>query len=408
MKNKLIMLFLFFTVNSCSDLFDNFQAIKIRVIFESNGGTGTMENQIFTDGIRQKLSANVFTYSGYIFAGWNTKPDGSGKSYRDEEDVSFTIEPESLYAEESMLTLYACWEKIILPDTQIKPEYFIVPDIDRLELYNIANKGTAGIELANNVILEDNFDQIADDKGNVYFSYKDCTNSKIVIARYDGKDVSVFLEHNNTTSRMRLAYDNSKLYLLMENTIFNITNGDLKKEYTHEDSIDVTAFTVSKENIYIACQYCDYESYKNINKIIKIDSDGNCEDVYNATNEHNFFISDMQIIDDVFYFLSVECVDFSYFYGYEYWRGALIKYNSCGIKKIALSSSNFGTETTFYSPLRFFAKREDELLIMDDGITNEDGEIKQKNRLAVFDFDSELVNFSDMTEQLLYTFEGSL
>ena len=37
----------------------------------------------------------------------------------------------------------------------------------------------------------------------------------------------------------------------------------------------------------------------------------------------------------------------------------------------------------------------------------ENGEIKQKNRLAIFNFADETVMFSDMTEQLLYNFNGS-
>jgi len=68
-------------------------------IFYANGGAGSMENQVFEEGVQQVLNANEFTRTGYIFKGWNTKADGSGSSYRDKQLVR-------LYAN---LGLYAQW-----------------------------------------------------------------------------------------------------------------------------------------------------------------------------------------------------------------------------------------------------------------------------------------------------------
>jgi hypothetical protein len=39
---------------------------------------------------------------GYEFAGWNTMPDGSGKTY---------LAGDSILLEETVTTLYAVWEK---------------------------------------------------------------------------------------------------------------------------------------------------------------------------------------------------------------------------------------------------------------------------------------------------------
>ncbi|SDW15264.1 Listeria/Bacterioides repeat-containing protein [Lachnospiraceae bacterium KHCPX20] len=69
------------------------------VTFNANGGSGTMKSQIFTD--KAALRANTFTRTGYSFDGWNTKADGSGKSYLDEEIIM---------PRENM-TLYAQWKK---------------------------------------------------------------------------------------------------------------------------------------------------------------------------------------------------------------------------------------------------------------------------------------------------------
>ena len=51
-----------------------------KISFKPNGGTGTMEEQIFTCGEGKKLSKNKYTRKGYTFVGWNTRKDGKGKS----------------------------------------------------------------------------------------------------------------------------------------------------------------------------------------------------------------------------------------------------------------------------------------------------------------------------------------
>ena len=46
------------------------------VTFDRNGGTGTMAEQTFTNGVAQALRANTFTRTGYTFAGWATSASG--------------------------------------------------------------------------------------------------------------------------------------------------------------------------------------------------------------------------------------------------------------------------------------------------------------------------------------------
>jgi uncharacterized protein (TIGR02145 family)/uncharacterized repeat protein (TIGR02543 family) len=69
------------------------------VLFDANGGTGSIENQPFTAGVAQELVANTFTRVGYIFNGWCTKADGSGIHYRDKSRISLSAN----------LALYAQW-----------------------------------------------------------------------------------------------------------------------------------------------------------------------------------------------------------------------------------------------------------------------------------------------------------
>ncbi|MBR5983803.1 MAG: InlB B-repeat-containing protein [Bacteroidales bacterium] len=69
------------------------------VIFNPNGGTGTMESQTFTEGEALALTRNAFTYEGYTFTGWNTVQGGSGASYTDQQTITATAD----------MTLYAQW-----------------------------------------------------------------------------------------------------------------------------------------------------------------------------------------------------------------------------------------------------------------------------------------------------------
>ena len=72
---------------------------KYYVTFNANGGSGTMANQEFEEGVAQNLAANSFTRANYTFDGWNTKADGTGTSYADTASITLT----------ESITLYAQW-----------------------------------------------------------------------------------------------------------------------------------------------------------------------------------------------------------------------------------------------------------------------------------------------------------
>lgn len=78
------------------------------VKFNGNGSTsGSMSNQTFTYGIEQNLTANAFTRTGYTFAGWNTKADGSGTSYADKASINNLSTTNG-----ATVNLYAQWTPI--------------------------------------------------------------------------------------------------------------------------------------------------------------------------------------------------------------------------------------------------------------------------------------------------------
>ncbi|MBK8617322.1 MAG: InlB B-repeat-containing protein [Anaerolineales bacterium] len=67
------------------------------VTFNTNGGSGSMSPLVASTSTA--LTANVFTRTGYTFAGWNTLADGTGTPYTDGASYPFTAD----------VTLYAQW-----------------------------------------------------------------------------------------------------------------------------------------------------------------------------------------------------------------------------------------------------------------------------------------------------------
>jgi len=70
------------------------------VTFHPNGARGDIVTQNFTGNIPQSLMANPFTYKGFTFQSWNTKPDGTGDIYSDQETIKVS----------ASMVLYAQWK----------------------------------------------------------------------------------------------------------------------------------------------------------------------------------------------------------------------------------------------------------------------------------------------------------
>ena len=73
------------------------------VVFDSNGGSGTMFNQLFTIGTVQALRANAFYKVGFEFLGWAKSTNGS-VAYSDGSTVKDLITENG-----GVVTLYAVW-----------------------------------------------------------------------------------------------------------------------------------------------------------------------------------------------------------------------------------------------------------------------------------------------------------
>ena len=86
-------------------LYAQWKAVAHKVVFNANGGEGTVASQIITNGKTAKLRVNAFTRQNYAFTGWNTEAEGTGADYENKE-----VLVEDLAAAGQTITLYAQWE----------------------------------------------------------------------------------------------------------------------------------------------------------------------------------------------------------------------------------------------------------------------------------------------------------
>ena len=83
------------------------------VQYDANRGSGSMADQAMTYDQAARLSMNSFSRPGYVFRGWNTKPDGTGTGFDDHARINADnqndLAPEK---DGGKVTLYALWEPI--------------------------------------------------------------------------------------------------------------------------------------------------------------------------------------------------------------------------------------------------------------------------------------------------------
>lgn len=82
-----------------------FKANIYKITFKANGGTGEAVIDVtFGTKVRLTNSGNI-SYAGMDLIGWNTEADGSGKTYKINQEIEYT--------EVEDITLYAMWTSLI-------------------------------------------------------------------------------------------------------------------------------------------------------------------------------------------------------------------------------------------------------------------------------------------------------
>lgn len=85
-----------------------YTGVSNTIIYNNNGGSGTIANQqIWLDNATLS-GGSGFSKDGYVLTSWNTKADGTGKSYSVGGSATYKNFPN--YVNGSNVTLYAQWE----------------------------------------------------------------------------------------------------------------------------------------------------------------------------------------------------------------------------------------------------------------------------------------------------------
>ena len=95
-----------YTANADVTLYAVWKANAYTVVYNANGGNGTMSNSTHTYDTAKALSANQFTRTGYTFLGWSERDDATTPTYTDGQSVRNLAA-----ANGATVTLYAVWEK---------------------------------------------------------------------------------------------------------------------------------------------------------------------------------------------------------------------------------------------------------------------------------------------------------
>lgn len=127
-----------------------YTANKYNVVFNKNSeeATGEMSNQELTYDTAQNLTKNSFERLGYTFDGWNTKIDGTGTSYADEEEVINL-------ATEGTFNLFAKWKANTNTAYKIIHKYKKLDDTFEIEEVN--GTGTTNTEVPAPIKHKDHF-----------------------------------------------------------------------------------------------------------------------------------------------------------------------------------------------------------------------------------------------------------
>lgn len=147
------------SVTSNIDLYAIWEPYKYTVKYNANGGTGSIEDQVFYYGDVISIYDNPFNKDGFDFVGWNSAPDGSGITYDPYQELEYLNENG-----DSTITLYAQWREHI--------EFFINNyDVD--EASNTIDKvayNTSLDDYLENFVYGNNYRIEVDLKGKDYIS----------------------------------------------------------------------------------------------------------------------------------------------------------------------------------------------------------------------------------------------
>lgn len=184
-------------------LYAGWEQEEYTVTFNSNGGKGKMDEQIFGKEEVLPLNANEFTKEGYKFVGWSTDKKGEVE-YLDKEEI----------LPEEDLTLYAIWEKSVSAVIASLDNWYLNGELD------IEKSKITGIEI------------------------RDLETPKDYIKSWDASDISALntvtaylIDNENDTYKIIIVGNGSGSIIANEDSSDMFGNEDLENAFTNLTTI---------------------------------------------------------------------------------------------------------------------------------------------------------------------------
>ena len=201
-------------------LYAKWKANSYMIVFKGNKNTtGNMDSQTIKYGKSKKLSKNSFARTGYTFKEWNTKADGSGTSYKNQEEVKNLSSKDG-----DTITLYAQWKKANKAEKKYSITYKLNKGKNNKNNPSSYTKKTATIKLKNATRKGYTFKGWYSDKkykNKVTQIKKGSTGNVILYAKWTANQYTIKFNGNGATSGSMKAVKNckyNKTYTLKKNS----------------------------------------------------------------------------------------------------------------------------------------------------------------------------------------------
>ena len=205
-------------------LYAKWKANSYMIVFKGNKNTtGNMDSQTIKYGKSKKLSKNSFARTGYTFKEWNTKADGSGTSYKNQEEVKNLSSKDG-----DTITLYAQWKKANKAEKKYSITYKLNKGKNNKNNPSSYTKKTATIKLKNATRKGYTFKGWYSDKkykNKVTQIKKGSTGNVILYAKWTANQYTIKFNGNGATSGSMKAVKNCKY-----NKTYTLTKNSFKRK----------------------------------------------------------------------------------------------------------------------------------------------------------------------------------
>lgn len=177
------------------------------VVYNANGGSGTMSDSTHTYGVAKALNSNKFTRTGYTFLGWSKSSTATTATYTDKQSVKDLTSKDG-----GTVTLYAVWKKNA--SAPQNPDANFTFSIQDPTIVEIRNKD--GIVLYTTVVGN------LPDGATIEWSWD---NENFNITKNDDGTITIIAENDGQTVITATVYD-SKGNALAFDTVEMTSNSD--------------------------------------------------------------------------------------------------------------------------------------------------------------------------------------